>query len=166
MDRVQTQLSQVDAKAMRRRVATIGCAAMAAERDQRVVRASLVLVADTETIAQLVRRGRLKGAMERVGSQVVIRQLDTATIAMMGPVQQVARDHRMAAQIATVAAAETKVAAMERHGAAVQAVQVALAAVAVVQRVVGALVPTREVDAGANTRRLVLKRRPSVALLK
>lgn len=131
MDRVQTQLSQVDAKAMRQRVATIGCAAMAAERDQRVVRAS-VRVADTVTIAQLVRRGRLKGAMERVGSQVVTRQLDTATIAMMGPVQQVTRDHRMAAQIATVAAAETEVAAMERHGAAVQAVQVALAAVAVV----------------------------------
>lgn len=166
MDPVQTQLSQVDAKAMRRRVVTIGCAVMAAELDQRAVRASPVRVAEIETIAQLERHARPKAATALVESQAVIRRLATETIATMALAQLAAHVRRTAVQIATEAAAEIKVAATEHNGAAVQAVLVASAAAAVVQQVVGDLVPTREVDAGANTRRLGLKRRPNVALPK
>lgn len=166
MDPVQTQVSQVDAKETRRRVVTIGYAAMAAEFDRRVVQASPDLVADIATIAQLVLHDRLKAATAPVGSQVAVRRLATATIATMALAQVAARVRQTAVQAATEVAAEIKVAAMELHAAAVQAVQVALAAEVVVHQLVGDLVPTHEVGVGANTRRRGLKRRLSAALLK
>lgn len=151
---------------MRRRVVTIGCAAMAAALDQQVAQASPVREADTEAIAQLVRHARLKVAMARVESQAVIRRLATETIATMALAQLAERVRRTARQVATETAVEIKVAATVHHEERVPAVQVASAAAAVVQQVVGDLVPIREADAEANTRRPDHKQRPSVARLK
>ena len=152
---------------MRPPVATIGCAATAADLGQRVVRASLVREADTEAIALLERHARLKAATAPVASQAVMRRLATETIATMALGQLAVGVRLTALRVATEAAAEIKVAATDHHGAAVPAAQVAsAAAAAVVQQVVGDLVPILEAGAEANTRRLGLKRRPNVALLK
>jgi hypothetical protein len=106
---------------------------MAAAPDRPADRAKLVRVADTETIAQLGRHVRLRVATAPVVSQAVTRRLDTETIAMMGPVRQVAHVPRMAALVATEAAAAIRAAATERHAVAVLVVQVVLAAAVGVQ---------------------------------
>lgn len=169
MDPVPTLLSLVDEREMRPPVATIGCAATAADLGQRVVRASLVRVADTVAIALLERHARLKAATALVESQAVMRRLATETIATMALGQLAVRVRLTALRVATEAAAEIKVAATVHHEERVPAVQVAsaaAAAAAVVQQVVGDLVQILEAGAEANTRRLGLKRRQNVALLK
>ena len=144
----------------------IGCVAMAAAPDRRVVQAKLVRAADTETVDQPTLHGRLKVATVPAASQAVTRRPDTETIAMMGLVLQAARGRRMAARVATEPAAGTKAHATERHAVAVLAARVASVAAVGEQQAAGALVPTHEADVEANTHRHGRKRRQNGARLK